>query len=166
MTVAIGGKMKILRMFVRARREPVAPSIVRTAVVAAVWAVACLAPIACTQAPNNDQEIRQKTAEATRNAKEGAKDLAQDTKKAAGKAVEGVNAAAQGVRDGLAPDSEHPLDINSASVASIATLPGISLTKAHDIVKGRPYTSTHQLVSKGLLTPEQYSKISDRIVAR
>ena len=77
-----------------------------------------------------------------------------------------MNAAAQGVRDGMAPDSEHPLDINSASRASIATLPGISLTKAHDIVKGRPYTSTHQLVSKGLLTPEQYSKISDRVVAR
>jgi DNA uptake protein ComE-like DNA-binding protein len=166
MTVAIGGKMKVLRMFVRTRRQPVAPSIVQTAAVALIWAMVCLAPIACTQAPNNDQEIRQKTAEATRDAKAGAKDLAQQTKEAAAKAVDGVNAAAQGVRDGLAPDSAHPLDINSASVASIATLPGISLTKAHDIVKGRPYSSPHQLVSKGLLTPEQYSKISDRVVAR
>jgi DNA uptake protein ComE-like DNA-binding protein len=164
--LASGGKMKVPKMFVRTHMGPVAPAIVRTAVVATIWAAACLAPTACTQAPNNDQEIREKTAQATRDAKAGAKDLAQQTKEAAAKAVDGVNAAAQGVRDGLAPDSAHPLDINSASVASIATLPGISLTKAHDIVKGRPYSSPHQLVSKGLLTPEQYSKISDRVVAR
>jgi hypothetical protein len=45
-------------------------------------------------------------------------------------------------------------------------LPGISITKAHDIVKGRPYREPHALVRRGLLTQEQYNQISDKITVR
>ncbi len=115
---------------------------------------ACLCLTACTQ-QNRETDIRQQSADATRQLKKGAQELARDTK-----------AAAQGVRDGLEPDRQHPVDINSASEPSLAMLPGVSLVKAHEIVKGRPYTSTRSLVTKGVLTPEQYSQIADRMVAR
>jgi DNA uptake protein ComE-like DNA-binding protein len=126
----------------------------------------------CTNRSNtqNDQEIRQKAAEATRDAQKGAKQLAADAKVAAANAVDGVNAAAQGVKEGVnsnkSGDTSDRLDINNASTVSIAMLPGISITKAHDIVKGRPYRSPHALVQRGLLTQQQYDQIADKITAK
>jgi DNA uptake protein ComE-like DNA-binding protein len=118
----------------------------------------------------NDQAIRQKSAEATRQIQKEAKQLAADTKVAAANAVNGVNAVAQGVKDGVNSskpgDTSDLVDINSASTARIAMLPGISITKAHDIVKGRPYRDPRSLVQRGLLTQEQYDHIADKITAR
>ena len=135
-------------------------------------AVVAVALMGCTNRSNtqNDQEIRQKAAEATRDAQKGAKQLAADAKVAAANAVDGVNAAAQGVKEGVnsnkSGDTSDRLDINNASTVSIAMLPGISITKAHDIVKGRPYRSPHALVQRGLLTQQQYDQIADKITAK
>jgi hypothetical protein len=49
----------------------------------------------------NDQQLRQKSADATRDVKKGAKQLSADAKVAAANAVNGVNAVAQGVKDGI-----------------------------------------------------------------
>lgn len=118
----------------------------------------------------NDQEIRQKSAEATRQIQKGAKQLSANTKVAAANAVSGVNAVAQGVKDGVnsnkSGNDSDLVDINSASTARIAMLPGISITKAHDIVKGRPYRDPQALVRQGLLTQEQYDQVADKITAR
>jgi hypothetical protein len=118
----------------------------------------------------NDQEIRQKSADATRQVQKGAKQLSADTKVAAANAVNGVNAVAQGVKDGVNSgkqgDSGDLVDINSASTARLAMLPGISISEAHDIVKGRPYRDPHALVHRGLLTQEQYDHVADKITAR
>lgn len=118
----------------------------------------------------NDQQIRQKSADATRDLQKGAKQLAADTKVAAANAVNGVNAVAQGVKDGVNSNkdgaSSDLVDINSASTVTIALLPGISLTKAHDIVQGRPYRNPHALVHRGLLTQQQYDRIADKITAK
>jgi DNA uptake protein ComE-like DNA-binding protein len=133
-------------------------------------AVLTIALGGCNQSTPNDQEIRQKSADATRDLQKGAKQLAADTKVAAAKAVDGVNAVAQGVKDGVNSNKEGDtgdlVDINSASTARIAMLPGISISKAHDIVEGRPYRNPHALVGRGLLTQEQYDNISDKITAR
>jgi DNA uptake protein ComE-like DNA-binding protein len=118
----------------------------------------------------NDQQIRQKSADATRDLQKGAKQLAAKTKVAAANAVDGVNAVAQGVKDGV--NSNKPaengnlVDINSASTVTIALLPGISISKAHDIVKGRPYRNPSSLVHRGLLTQEQFHQIADKITAK
>lgn len=126
--------------------------------------------IGCTNHPPNDQELRQKSAQATRDVRQGAKQLAADAKVAAGNAVNGVNAVAQGIKDGV--NSNHPgetgdrVDINSASTARLVLLPGIGISKAQDIVKGRPYRNAHALVSRGLLTQEQYDRIADKITAK
>jgi DNA uptake protein ComE-like DNA-binding protein len=121
----------------------------------------------------NDQQIRQKSADATRDLQKGAKQLSADAKVAAANAVIGVNAVAQGVKDGVDSSkngasgaSGDLVDINSASTVTIALLPGISISKAHDIVQGRPYRTPHALVHRGLLTEEQYDHIADKITAK
>jgi len=133
-------------------------------------AVLTIALGGCNQSTPNDQEIRQKSADATRDLQKGAKQLAADTKVAAANAVNGVNAVAQGVKDGVNSskqgDTSDLVDINSASTARIAMLPGISISKAHDIVEGRPYRNPHALVGRGLLTQGQYDHIADKITAR
>jgi DNA uptake protein ComE-like DNA-binding protein len=124
----------------------------------------------CNRQPPSHEEIRQKSADATRDLQKSAEQLAADTKVAAGKAVDGVNAVAQGVKDGVNSkkqgDTSDLVDINNASTVTIAMLPGISITKAHDIVKGRPYSNTHALVRRGLLTQAQYDQIAGKITAR
>jgi len=142
--------------------------------IAAICALGILAVafVGCTygSTSQNDQEIRQKSADATRDVQKGAKQLAADTKVAAARAVDGVNAVAQGVKDGVNSNKQGEtsdlVDINSASTASIAMLPGISISKAHDIVKGRPYRNAHVLVHRGLLTQEQYDRVADKITAK
>ncbi|HMI53703.1 MAG TPA: helix-hairpin-helix domain-containing protein, partial [Candidatus Saccharimonadales bacterium] len=58
------------------------------------------------------------------------------------------------------------LDLNSANRAELASLPGLSTLDARNIIAGRPYKSAHDLVSRGVLTEEQYRKIEDSVVAR
>lgn len=118
----------------------------------------------------NDEELRRQSAQATRDVQKGAKELAADSKVAAANAVDGVNAIAQGVKEGVnspkSADSGDRVDINSAATARIALLPGVSLTKARDIVKGRPYDSPRELVGRGLLTQAEYARIADKITAK
>jgi DNA uptake protein ComE-like DNA-binding protein len=58
-----------------------------------------------------------------------------------------------------------PMDINTATVDQLRTLPGVGDTYARRIVQGRPYSSKNQLVSKGVLPRNVYNKIQDMIVA-
>ena len=84
--------------------------------------------------------------------------------------MNGVNAVAQGVKDGIKSNkngaSGDLVDINSASTVTIALLPGISISKAHDIVKGRPYRNPRALVHRGILTQEQFERIADKVTAK
>lgn len=57
------------------------------------------------------------------------------------------------------------LDINTATTDQLKALPGIGDAYAKRIVAGRPYSSKHQLVSKGILPQGVYDKIKGKIVA-
>jgi len=58
-----------------------------------------------------------------------------------------------------------PLDINSASEEDI-TSAGIDRAVARKIVQGRPYRNKTELVSRQILTREQYDKLKDGLVAK
>ena len=58
------------------------------------------------------------------------------------------------------------LDINSASLSDLKSLPGIGDSYAKKIIAGRPYKQKSELVSKGILPQGIYSKIKDLIVAK
>ena len=127
-----------------------------------------LTMVACNQQPKSsqeeDKEIRQKSAEATATVKQEAQVTAAETKQAAAKAEEKLDAFAAGVKDGL--NSNTRIDLNSATAEKMSTLPGIDLKKANQIVKDRPYGSSHELVAKGILSESQFERISPQVTAR
>ena len=97
-------------------------------------------------APNQSpDQIREKTAEATST-------LKRDTK-----------AVAEGVKEGLS-SKKSVVDLNKASKDDLSSLPGITSQKADRIIAERPFATTHQLVSRHILSEGEYSQIQDRVV--
>jgi DNA uptake protein ComE-like DNA-binding protein len=121
---------------------------------------------ACTP-PASDQHLQEQAAQATEQAKQGSKEALADARVAAKNAEQAVNDVAAGVKQGLdnksTPDGSARLDLNSASEADLASLPGISVHKAKQIIDHRPYASTHDLVKTGLLTEGQFDDIAAKV---
>ena len=92
----------------------------------------------------NPDQLRQKTAEETAK-------LKRDTKAVAG-----------GIKDGLS--NKRALDLNKASKDDLASLPGINAHQADRIIAERPYANAHQLVTRRILTEDEYKQIEDRVV--
>jgi radical SAM superfamily enzyme with C-terminal helix-hairpin-helix motif len=92
------------------------------------------------------QELKEKTARETATMKRDAR------------------AVAEGIREGWSRDK--PLDLNSASKDDLMALPGMTSAEADRVIDGRPYREPDELLSRHILSKEQYDKISDRIVAK
>ncbi len=58
-----------------------------------------------------------------------------------------------------------PVDINSAAESEIIAV-GLRGPVAKKIIDGRPYRNKRDLVSRQVLTQEQYDKFKDMLVAR
>jgi len=58
------------------------------------------------------------------------------------------------------------IDINSASIEELKTLPGIRDAWAEAIVKNRPYKNKTQLRTRKILPFTAYKAIEDKIIAR
>ena len=99
--------------------------------------------LACSPNQSPDQ-LREKTAQATETMK-------RDTK-----------AIAQGVKEGLS--NKKTVDLNKASKEDLSGLPGITNQKADRIIAERPYASTHQLVTRHLLSEDEYAQVQDSVV--
>ena len=98
---------------------------------------------ACSPNQTPDQ-IREKTAEETAAIKRNSK------------------AVAQGIKEGLG--NKRAMDLNKATKNDLTSLPGISAQRADRIIAERPYANTHQLVTRHVLTEDEYSQIQDRLV--
>lgn len=59
-----------------------------------------------------------------------------------------------------------PVDINSASLAELKTLPGIGDAEAARIVAARPYPSKAKLVADNVIGMALFTQLKDRIEAR
>ena len=106
-----------------------------------------IAGLACTtDKKQGPDQIREKTAEATSA-------LKQDSK-----------AVALGVRDGLKRDKL--VDLNQASKDQVEGLPGITQHQAERIIAERPYKDPQQLVTRRILSQQQYDALKDRVIVR
>lgn len=104
---------------------------------------------ACYTKPQNPEQVREKTAEATAQLKDNAKALA------------------EGVRDGLTrPSADKPLDLNSASKSKLLSLPGLDDATADRIIARRPYSSEHELLERHIISRDEYNKIADSITVK
>ncbi len=69
----------------------------------------------------------------------------------------------------LAPASDADrsrIDLNSASVKELRSLPGIGTVNARKIVAGRPYESVDDLRTRKILPKATFEKIQDRVMAQ
>ncbi len=127
-------------------------------------ALVVLGVAGCNGSGPSQQQVQQQAEQTTVAAKQDAKEAVAATRTATAEAEKDVNAAAAGIKSGLqknAPgDSDSRADLNSSTQIRLAMLPGISMSKAGEIVDHRPYAHAHQLVTRGLLTEEQYQKIA------
>ena len=110
---------------------------------ALVLLVASLA--ACTNAKDNPDEIRQRTADATAA-------MRRDTK-----------AVVEGVKEGMGRDKT--VNINKASREDLLGLPGVTEREADRIIASRPFDDAHDLVRRHVVSEAEYARISDRIIA-
>ena len=100
----------------------------------------------------------QSTTDKTKDAAQSAGQSAADTANTAGqKTADAANAT----KDAMTGK----VDINSASKDDLAALPGMNADTAQKIVDGRPYTSTKDLVSKNIVSKDEYGKIKGHISA-
>jgi len=120
------------------------------------WLIACLCLvgsclmlltgcISCSKEQTPDQ-IRQETANATAK-------LKSDTV-----------AVAKGIKDGAT--RPNTVDVNAASKTELTSLPGVTDAVAERIINGRPYDNTDQLVTKRVVTADEYDKIKDRVAVK
>ncbi len=141
---------------------------------AALALTLCLVWLAGCNTAQTDQQLQQNAAKTTEQVKQGAQQAAADAKVAAANAERKVDDIAAGVKEGINSNSKPApgvtpsgaVDINTANVADLESLPGISAPRANRIIDNRPYSSPHDLVSKGVVSEAEYSRISGRVVAQ
>ncbi|MGA8491440.1 MAG: helix-hairpin-helix domain-containing protein [Terriglobales bacterium] len=105
-----------------------------------------LLAIGCTSQKPSPDEVREKTAQATSDIKQDAKALA------------------QGVKEGW--NRNQALDVNTASKEQLLSLPGMRAEEAERIISGRPYSSASQLVSRRVISEQEYDRIKDQVTAK
>lgn len=113
---------------------------------AALLSVAVIALTACTPHDRSPDEIREQTARATSTAARDAK------------------AVAQGVVQGI--KQQRTININRASAADLASLPGIDDDSAGRIIDHRPYSDSEDLVKRRVISRAEYNRIAGKIEAR
>src|SRR5205807_9092516 len=112
----------------------------------ALLMVALLIGLVACSSNQSSEDIKEKTAQATAEIKQGAK------------------AVAEGVREGWSRDK--PLNLNTATKEDLLKLPGITPAQAGRIIAGRPYDDPKDLVTRRILPKTEYDKISDRLTAK
>jgi DNA uptake protein ComE-like DNA-binding protein len=113
-----------------------------------------------------DEKTREEVARATANAKPAIEDAGRRIGEAAHEAADQARAAAQGVRDGWNESHHGPLDLNSALESQLDDLPGIDKHTARKIIAGRPYHEKHDLLEKGIVSSDEYSRIRDDVTTK
>ena len=64
-----------------------------------------------------------------------------------------------------APPPEQRVDINRASLQELLTVPGMTKSWAGRIMRFRPYRSKQDLIDRGIVSAEVYSRIKDFVIA-
>jgi competence protein ComEA len=69
----------------------------------------------------------------------------------------------QSISSNFSPDSNAKININSATLSQLDTIPGIGPVYAQNIIEQRPYSTIEELVQKGAIKQGLFEKIKDYI---
>lgn len=109
------------------------------------YAILTLAFIAGCNQNQTPQELKEKAAKATANAKRDAK------------------AVAAGIREGW--NGDKAVNLNTASKDQLLSLPGLTSAEADRVIAGRPYSEPDDLVTRNIVPKNEYNKIANHVTA-
>jgi DNA uptake protein ComE-like DNA-binding protein len=115
---------------------------------------------------SKDDQTRQEVADATQKAKEDGKVVAKNLDQAAHQAAHDAKVAAQGAKEGGNRGDTGPVNLNAASKEQLETLPGLTAQESDAVINGRPYNTKHDLVTKGIISEDEYDRIADRLAVQ
>ena len=110
------------------------------------------------------QTTKEKTADTTEQLKQDSKEAAAKTKEGMKEAGKDIKAMAQGVKEGWTQD-KNALDLNSATSTQLTAL-GLSEKQASRVIANRPYKMRHELVTKGVLSEQEYKDIAAKVTVK
>ena len=110
------------------------------------------------------QSTKDKSADETQKIKQESREAAAKTKEGAKQAGEDVKAMAEGVKEGWNQD-KNAIDLNAASAKQLTAI-GLSARQAQLVIDNRPYKTRHELVTKGVLSEQEYKDIQAKVAAK
>lgn len=115
---------------------------------------------------SQDQKTRETVAHATEKAKQASKQLADKADEAAKDVAHKAEIVKEGVKQGWNQEPSGRVNLNSASEADLQSLPGINQEDAQKIINGRPYSNANDLLSKQIVSRNEFAKIQSRITVK
>ena len=115
------------------------------------------------QRKERENRTRDEAAKVTERAKPEIQAAGRELGRVADQAAREARAFAEGVRQGWISGGHHVVNLNSAPENELMELPNISRADARKIIRGRPYRDTHELVTKHIVSDDEYAKIRDII---
>src|SRR5580704_1366648 len=113
------------------------------------------------QQKEREDKTRAEVAKATDQAKPEIQAAGRELGRVADEAAREAHAFAEGVRQGWIQGGHHVVNLNSASESELTELPDISSATARRIIRNRPYRQPGELMSKHVVSSEQYARIKD-----
>jgi DNA uptake protein ComE-like DNA-binding protein len=115
---------------------------------------------------SQDEKTREDVANATAKVKEESRVAAKNLDEAAHQAAHEAKVAAQGAKEGWNRKETGIVNVNSASKEQLEALPGLSARQSEEVINGRPYNSKHDLVTRGIISEQEYQRIAARLTSR
>jgi competence protein ComEA len=113
-----------------------------------------------------DEQTREKVADATEKAKEESQKAARQVDQAARAAEHQAKVAAEGVKEGWNRDQAGKVDLNSATETELRALPGLNDSDLRRIMHARPYKTKQELLTRGILSQKEYDNIQDQLIVQ
>jgi DNA uptake protein ComE-like DNA-binding protein len=121
----------------------------------------CASNETAQQRKEREDKTRAEVAKATVRAKPEIEAAGRELGRVADEAAREARAFAEGVRQGWVEGGHRVVNLNSAPESELEELPDISSATARRIIRNRPYREPAELISKHVLSNEQYAKIKD-----
>jgi DNA uptake protein ComE-like DNA-binding protein len=125
--------------------------------IVSIFAIVLMAVLVGCNQRESPQELKEKTAKATENAKRDIKAVADGVR-------EGWNSDKD--KNGQDKDKDKQVNLNTASKGRLLTLPGMTSAEADRVIAGRPYSEPDEVVTRNIMPKTKYDRIAGRVTTQ